>query len=553
MARTLLQQKPALDLIEDAVDLLRSDPLHFLLPYYMGSLPFFLAFLFFVTDMQSAVAEQHLVPASLGLAALFIAMKFGQSVFASRINDRAAGVERTRFPVKSVLDFLGFQALIHASGFIVLPLSLLATLPYVFMVAFYQNALVPGNERDSGLRAGIGRLWTLAVFAPRQNHVMYLIFLFIRLLIILNIGILIYTAPRLMKSFFDVESAFTLGGFAVMNSTFVVTVLVLSHLISDPLFKAVHALRCFYAGAEKTGADLKAELAALTGKKAAFFMVPLVFLALAVFSPFSPAEAASAEPVGRDSVREEAAAVTPEDLEQSIGHVIQRREFAWRMPRGKERGLKKEGPFAGAMAWLKPHVTRITHTLSRWFDALGRWLKKILPEPGDRGIVEKQETRPLARVLLFLLLALTVCVLVFGILRFFLKARLPERLEAGDQRLVPDLADEATRADDLPPSAWRQLAVQLMEKGEYRLALRALFFETLSCLSEKGLLSIAPFKSNREYHRELAMKAHEKHALLDLFGRTVTFVDRVWYGDAGLGKSELNDFAADQERITGYV
>lgn len=550
MSRSPLNQKPALELIEDAVDLLRTDPLHFLLPYYMGSFPFFLTFLFFVTDMQSAFAEEHLVPAALGLSLLFILMKLGHSVFAARIRNRAAGVEHSAFPVQNLWPFLGFQTLVQASGFIVLPLALLATLPYVFMAAFYQNALMPEKERDRTLRAGLRRIWALAAYAPGQNHMIYLIFLFVRLLVVLNTGILIYTIPHLMKSFFNVETVFTLGGFTVMNSTFIATALVLAHLVTDPLFKAVHTLRGFYAAAEKTGDDLKARLAAFAGKKSAFFLIPLVFTALSVL-PLVQA-GASDQAASREPARVGTAGVPSDVLETSIGQVIQRREFAWRMPRAKDPE-KKDGPFAGIMAWLKPHVTRLTDTLSRWFEALGRWLKKILPEPQDLEPLKKKESRPLARPLLYLLLGLTAFALGFWIIRFFVKTRRQGPDAAGVLSPAPDLADESTRADALPPSAWRQLAMDLMERGEYRLALRALFFETLACLAGKGFLAIAPFKSNREYHRELAMKAHGRQDLSDLFARSVTLLDRVWYGDARPGRDDVERFAADQERITGHV
>jgi hypothetical protein len=108
--------KPALVLIEDAVDILRSDPVHFLLPYYLGSVPFYLAVLFFVTDMRSAFAEERLVPAALFLSVLFIVMKLFQSVFALRIYDRAAHTEHSRIALPSLFERISFQAGVHEIG-----------------------------------------------------------------------------------------------------------------------------------------------------------------------------------------------------------------------------------------------------------------------------------------------------------------------------------------------------------------------------------------------------------------------------------------------------
>jgi len=545
----VVSHKLALELIEDAVDLLRSDPLHFLLPYYMGSLPFYLAVLFFVTDMRSAFAEQHLVPAALGLAALFILMKLFQSMFALRVFDRMAHTRKSVFTLNSLIRRLAFQAGIHASAFIILPLALLATLPYVYMVAFYQNAHALVAEDEQPLGTLIKRLWTVAAHAPRQNHLIYMIFFAVRLGVLANIGVLIYTIPQLLKSFFGFESMFTLGGFTPMNSTYIATVLVLTHLITDPLVKAVHALRCFYGEAEQTGEDLKAALISLKKGTAALSILMLFTLTLLSLSP----SVSLAEPAKAKTPQVTTSGVSPEHLEKSIQHVISGREFAWRMPRDKEKIKKEDGLMDDVIAWLKPYVKKVTDTLAHWFDVIGEWLKKIIPEPKNPAAIKEKQSKPLARYLLYGLLGLAITLFVLFIVRTVLAGR-REALESGlGAAPSPDLSDETTKADDLPPSAWRELSQKLMEQGEYRLAVRALYFETLSRLAEAGLLSIAAYKSNREYQSELAMKAHEKKELIDLFRQSVTVVDRVWYGNSDVGLADISDFLECQERTIAHA
>jgi hypothetical protein len=545
----VVSHKPALELIEDTVDLLRSDPLHFLLPYYMGSLPFYLAVLFFVTDMRSAFAEQHLVPAALGLAALFILMKLFQSMFALRVFDRKAHTRKSVFTLNSLIRRLALQAGIHASAFIFLPLALLATLPYVYMVAFYQNAhaLVPEDEQPLGTL--IKRLWTVAAHAPGQNHMIYIIFIAVRLGVLANIGVLIYTVPQLLKSFFGFESVFTLGGFTPMNSTYIVTVLVLTHLITDPLVKAVHALRCFYGESEQTGEDLKAALISIKKGTAILSILMLFTLTLFALTPsVSVAEAAKAK--ASPAVT---SGVSPEQLEKSIKHVISGREFAWRMPRDKEKIMKEDGLMDDVIAWLKPYVKKVTDTLAHWFDVIAKWLKKIMPEPKVPAAIKEKESKPLARYLLYGLLGLAITLFVLFIVRTVIAGR-REALESSLATAPnPDLSDETTKADDLPPSAWRELSQKLMEQREYRLAVRALYFETLSRLAESGLLSIAAYKSNREYQSELAMKAHEKKELIDLFRQSVAVVDRVWYGSTVVSLSDISDFLECQERTLAHA
>src|SRR5438876_779999 len=66
-------QKGAIELIEEAVHLLRQAPLPTLAAYYIGALPFVIGLLYFWAEMsRSPFAYQHLAGGSLGLAALFL-------------------------------------------------------------------------------------------------------------------------------------------------------------------------------------------------------------------------------------------------------------------------------------------------------------------------------------------------------------------------------------------------------------------------------------------------------------------------------------------------
>ena len=87
------QARPALDLIEDAVHLLRTAPVSTLAIYYVGALPFVLAFLFFWSDMsRSPFARERLEPLAGVLALLFCWMKFCQGAFARRLWAQVSGI-----------------------------------------------------------------------------------------------------------------------------------------------------------------------------------------------------------------------------------------------------------------------------------------------------------------------------------------------------------------------------------------------------------------------------------------------------------------------------
>src|SRR2546421_10013224 len=75
--------KGAIELIEEAVHVLRQAPLSTLAAYYIGTLPFVIGLLYFWAEMsRSPFAYQHLAGESLALAAPFLWMKVWQGRFA---------------------------------------------------------------------------------------------------------------------------------------------------------------------------------------------------------------------------------------------------------------------------------------------------------------------------------------------------------------------------------------------------------------------------------------------------------------------------------------
>jgi hypothetical protein len=55
---------------------------------------------------------------------------------------------------------------------------------------------------------------------------------------------------------------------------------------------------------------------------------------------------------------------------------------------------------------------------------------------------------------------------------------------------------------------WTRLGREFRQRGELRLALRAFYLASLSHLAAKGLVTVARFKSNRDYERELRRRGH---------------------------------------------
>src|SRR5512138_3734365 len=106
--------KPALELVEEGVHLLRAAPASCLVAYYLGTIPFLVGLLFFWADMsRSAFATYHTVEAALGMASLFIWMKVWQAVFARRLRTVLSGHERPALRAGEIARITISQAVIH--------------------------------------------------------------------------------------------------------------------------------------------------------------------------------------------------------------------------------------------------------------------------------------------------------------------------------------------------------------------------------------------------------------------------------------------------------
>ena len=161
--------KGALELIEEAVHLLRLAPAGILAAYYIGALPFTLGLLYFWADMsRGAYAWKHCAEASLGVAMLYLCMKCWQVVFARQLYARLAGQRPERWNFSRVLQVAATQALIQPTSFLALPVAALLALPFGWVYAFYHNVSVFG---DSEPTQAARQSWRQAGLWSGQNHV----------------------------------------------------------------------------------------------------------------------------------------------------------------------------------------------------------------------------------------------------------------------------------------------------------------------------------------------------------------------------------------------
>jgi hypothetical protein len=527
-----------LDLIEQAVHALRLTSPGTLLCYYIGAAPFVLAAVWFFSEMsRSGLASQHLVGGTMGLTALFLWMKLWQSAFALKFSAQIANQPAPKLSVWTVIRALASQTFLHATGLFVIPVAANILVPIVWVFGFYQNTTVLGL-REPSLGTLSRRSWKLACWALGQGHAALATLSLFSIFVFFNVAIAIIGAPHLLKILLGVETNSTLSVMSGFNTTFLAAAAGVTYLCVDPLFKAVFALRCFHGEARTTGEDLRVTLRT--------FQSPALTLALLFLLGVAVVPALGAEKIARGTVAYAAAQPPTTDsgthLDRSIEEVLQNPKYTWREPRVKDEGIeddKESAMWVRVKAWLK----KTARAFSDWLDKLFK-RQRGLPGGGWNFRLSSEG---------FTYILIAVVAVVIGILLWFLwrsRSRATRvELEATPATPMPDLTSDDVAGDELPVDGWTALALELLERGELRLAMRAFYFSSLAHLAARSLVNIAKFKSNRDYERELLRRSHALPGLTQSFSDNVSIFDRVWYGRHDINGDLIQQFRGNVERI----
>jgi TRAP-type C4-dicarboxylate transport system permease small subunit len=501
-------EKGALDLLEEATHLLRLAASRTLLCYYAGALPFVLGALYFWSDMsRGAFAHQRLPQGAVGLALLFAWMKTGQALFARQLLAQLGGEPMPRWHVGPLARLFAGQLALQPWGLFLLPVALVVAVPFPWTYAFFQNLTVLAASEEGGLRALLARAWRQARLWSAQNVSLQLVLFLFGGVVVFNVMAGVALVPFVLDRFLGLPTAFTQSHWALLNSTFLAAVLGLAYLCLDPLVKAVHVLRCFYGESLQSGADLKADLRRFAGASplALAALVLWAALGLAPGLQAAPELEEPARPLPQMAVAPGAAPLSPAALDQSITRVINRREFLWRWPREKAPPREKEaGILAGLWDWFTEQLGNAAKAIFLWVRDAIVWLRDLLSPRINMRSTPGDWTAPL-RALTVLLIAALVGLLLWLAWRLWQQSlrRAVAEVLAQPAAAPPDLADENVGAEQLPEDGWLTLARDLWQRGELRLALRAFYLSSLAHLADRELITLARFKSNLDYEREL--------------------------------------------------
>jgi hypothetical protein len=543
--------KPALELIEEATHLLRTAPAATLAVYYAGSVPFLIGFLYFWADMsRSPFAGRHSADAALGITVLFFWMKVCHAIFARHLRAQLTGDANPRWTAFRTTRMVLTQIILHSFGLFLVPAALAVAIPFPWVYAFFQNATVFADG-DTDTTALFRKSWKHAGLWPWQNHAALAALGAFAFCIYLNWTIACLALPHLIKMLLGIDSVFTQSVASLLNTTFLSAMIALTLLAADPIAKAFYVLRGFYGESVKSGEDLKAEVRRFSSATPAVGLAVL----LLCLTPFTSARAAE-----NPAPTTVTAPLSPGDLDHSIDRTIHEDKYTWRMPRESE---PKPEQSAGALSRffnkIAASINDWLHSVGRWIqdlnNSLDRWLRRLFRSknrPADYGPSNSYGWIMMLEVFLYLLLFAAITGVVLMLYRAWRsRGRAPAAIVSEAIQSAPDVSDENVAADQLPGDGWTRLAHELLERGEYRLAMRAFYLASLAHLAQRDLIQIARAKSNHEYERELRRRAHAFPGLHELFGDNLARFERIWYGRYQADRQVVDSFAANVEKIRG--
>lgn len=526
----------AVELIEEAMHLLRGVSAGTLLVYYAGTVPFVLALLFFWAHTTWFTPPVAVVAWScLLLVVFFAAMKAAQAEFCARLLAHRLGAAAPPLTWRRFSQLAGRQLRWQAPGLFLVPVSLLLSLPFGWVFAYFQNVTVLGETEDAPATAR-----AQAVLWPAQNHLGLVIISALVLCAAINLGAAFWFVPWLANRLLGIENVFGLSGGWFFNSTFLASVGVLTWLAVDPLVKAFYTLRIFHGRARRTGEDLRVELRSARRPRSAARLATVALLLAAVFQSGPDLRAAgSAAPPAASAAQ----------LDEAIERTLASRDFQWRLRPAPV--VEKETKREGFLADFARQSGEMIRAALRWLRGVLDWLWDLFPSRhGGRAKSATGGASAFLGNLLIVVIVVAVILIVVGLVLILKRSRqfAPTIVRAQAAAVAtPDLQDENTQAAQLPADGWLALAREKIALGEWRLALRALYLATLAQLAAEGLVSLAKFKTNLDYEREVRRRALTRHEVVTRFAQRRRGFEEAWYGRAQPAESDARAWLAELE------
>jgi Domain of unknown function (DUF4129) len=553
-----------LRLIEDAVDLLRGLSTSTWLIFASGVVPFFVLLLHALNDVsRDPFAGDSLLTLSLLLAVAYLWMHYCQARFAQQLAALATGGTEaaTHDSVAADASHGGFrlfcaQAVLQGVKIIVWPIGLGLLIPHGITTLFFQHATATTSETAWDWRSSAREAWADATYHQGEGVWFLIHVLLLRIVVCFNVLALAFVAVALFHIFTGVNNDLTRAPANLLNPATIEACLIASYIALDPIVKGACVLRSLERRSSSTGFDLHLRLKRVAPElknnatRAAALLVFAVLFVAAVQARATetarPQSAASVSKTPVSNVPGRAPAIVPSAarIEKAVDSVFHDRTLTWDLP----VVVKKKKP---ANAFLS-FTDSVVEKLRQWRHEFGDWLDDIMARlrrmaSGNGNGSDREETRMASSQEVWLLLAGLCGLLGAGV---FFAAMRSRRLRAAEivaaiavAPPAPDLTREDVQADEQPASTWAELAAEYRRRGDFRLALRALYLSCLATLASAKLISIARGKSNLDYVREFQRRAKRLSAELPpTLRNNVRLFEQSWYGEHPVDDEILDEF-----------
>jgi hypothetical protein len=582
------QEASGLQVAGEALTIFGALPLEIHLLYYLGTLPFGAAFLYFWFDMlKNAYAKDTLLVWSLILPLLFVWMKCWQAVYMQCLNAWLYHRPAPQYTLQGVIRLILFTAILQPLGFLVIPLAMLIGVPYAASIFFFQDVLLSEKLYEEGFTTRCVTSWRCAWANPGQGLVLSWLFspwqmclagvtigvlaFFSRylgvdqaagggretlaavlILQIVTIGslssplafmlasgisALAFIIPWTLDNLLGIETAYSHGFTQMLSSvSFTAIVFVLVFMLLDPLVKISTVLRRFQYLSRSSGEDLLFSLETFSRKarKTSVLLLLLLFGGLALPTA---TQAAESQAVLEKTPMAEAQGLADKQgkLDSALEETLRKSRYTWRMPRELAAKPDKDKKPPGWFQWLDDYRQRFKEQIDEYMKAFREWMDKLFngsrEDSKGGGWWARLTSVGFTEGLFYLLTAILVITCLLLLLKWLQqrKALLATPLSPESKPLV-DIHDHRVSPEDLPLDEWLALAHTFVEQGDYRSAMRALFLGVLAGLGQRDLITLRNYKSNYDYTRELTLRARGKTELITLF-KTLTYgMECTWYG-----------------------
>ena len=296
MSRT---QNPV-DLIEEAIHLLRRAPIETYALFLVASAPFVLCFFQFCSEMSySEFAGMNLPGFASILAISYLWMKAVQHLACRQLIKVYTGEFSHRENFGSILRSCIHQSAIHPIGLFAKPMAALASipgfltfvpllmLPGSIIFSFFQNASIV----ITGKRGDFAKCWRLSVHRGQATASLLFLSLFLRIVIFLNAYVTIGVLPYLVKALFGIDTFLSRDFRWLISFSYLVGIGLISYFVLDLLSKAIQVIEVCRTEAQTTGKDLQRSLMSLTAAKRPRQISPAGSLLLLLFCLIVPMRA----------------------------------------------------------------------------------------------------------------------------------------------------------------------------------------------------------------------------------------------------------------------